>query len=85
MLIIFNNGRFKHISRDESYIIYLEYFNNYLTVDKFCNDNNISYYCMNTICNYFRQNTDYKITDKNFHHINGSILSDQEIFLSLVA
>ena len=54
MILIKNNGNFRHISKKEAEKIYLDFLNNYLTIEKMSEDYNVSYFSLQTIINNFR-------------------------------
>lgn len=49
MILIKNNGTFKHISKEEAENIFLDYLNNYLSIEKMAEDYNVSYYSLQTL------------------------------------
>lgn len=54
MILIKNNGTFRHISKKEAEKIYLDFVNNYLTIEKMAEYYNVSYFSLQTIINNFR-------------------------------
>ena len=50
-MIIATNKGIKHLSNNDIELMYLDYFNNYLTIDKFAEHKQISYYSAQTIIN----------------------------------
>lgn len=49
MILIKNNGTFKHVSKEECENIYYDYVNNYLTLSCMAEDYGVSYYSLETI------------------------------------
>lgn len=50
-MIIQTSKGIKHLSNKDIDIMYLDYFNNYLTIDKFAEHNQISWFSAKTIIN----------------------------------
>lgn len=55
MILIKNNGTFKHIDKEEAEKIYLDYVNNYITIEKMAEDYSVSYFSLYTIINKIRR------------------------------
>ena len=50
-MIITTSKGIKHLSNKDIEELYLDYFNNYLTIDKFAENNKISWFSANNIIN----------------------------------
>ena len=50
-MIIATNKGIKHLSDNDIELMYIDYFNNYLTIDKFAEHKQISYYSAQSIIN----------------------------------
>lgn len=59
MILIKNNGTFKHISKEEAENIFLDYLNNYLSIEKMAEDYNVSYYSLQTLIEKTKKQRQY--------------------------